>query len=302
MLPALVAQAQEPVRVIFDTDMGNDCDDALALAILHAFETRGECKILAVTVTKSHPLSAALCERINAHYSRPEIPVGLVANGKTPEMQDMLKVAGLKPRAAYPNATDLLLSTLRRQPDGSVVIVQVGFSTNLARLLESPEGRELAQKKVRLLSVMAGAFPSGPKEFNVWTDIPSARKVFGEWPGPIVFSGFEIGKALPFPATAIANDFRSDPANPVVEAYKLFRAFPHDRPTWDLTAALYAVRPDRKYFDVSEPGDVTVTDDGRTEFHANPSASRRYLILRPDQKDRALEALVLLSSQPARSK
>jgi hypothetical protein len=39
------------VRVIFDTDMGNDVDDALALGILHALETRGEAKLLAVTIT-----------------------------------------------------------------------------------------------------------------------------------------------------------------------------------------------------------------------------------------------------------
>ena len=55
ILILVVAQfglAGEPVPVIFDTDMGNDVDDAIALAMLHALESRGESKLLAVTVTK----------------------------------------------------------------------------------------------------------------------------------------------------------------------------------------------------------------------------------------------------------
>ena len=38
------------------------------------------------------------------------------------------------------DATALLRATLAAQPDRSVVIAQVGFSTNLARLLESARG------------------------------------------------------------------------------------------------------------------------------------------------------------------
>jgi len=40
LLTCAVVFAQAPV--IFDTDMGNDIDDALALALLHALETRGD--------------------------------------------------------------------------------------------------------------------------------------------------------------------------------------------------------------------------------------------------------------------
>ncbi|MEK7753907.1 MAG: nucleoside hydrolase, partial [Acidobacteriota bacterium] len=50
--------AAEPVPVIFDTDMGNDIDDALALAVLHALESRGEAKILGVTITKDNRWAA----------------------------------------------------------------------------------------------------------------------------------------------------------------------------------------------------------------------------------------------------
>ena len=50
LIGAMLAVAAPPVPVIFDTDIGNDVDDCLALAILHAFESRGEARIAAVTI------------------------------------------------------------------------------------------------------------------------------------------------------------------------------------------------------------------------------------------------------------
>ena len=124
-------------------------------------------------------------------------------------------------------------------------------STNLARLLEttpdaaSPDdGPTLVRKKVRLLSVMAGNFADGKPEFNLTQDVPAAVKLFHDWPTPIVVSGFEIGNALPFPAERIEHDFAYVPDHPVAEAYRSYMKMPYDRPTWDLTAVLYAVRPD----------------------------------------------------------
>ena len=55
MLLATATHAQEskpPVKLIFDTDIGNDCDDVLALGMIHSLQSRGECELLAVTITK----------------------------------------------------------------------------------------------------------------------------------------------------------------------------------------------------------------------------------------------------------
>jgi len=54
LICAAVAAAAEPVPLIFDTDMGNDVDDALALAVIHALESRGEAKVLAGNINKDH--------------------------------------------------------------------------------------------------------------------------------------------------------------------------------------------------------------------------------------------------------
>ena len=56
--------------VIFDTDMGNDIDDALALATLHALQSRGRVRLRAVTVTRVEPASAVFCDALNRYYGR----------------------------------------------------------------------------------------------------------------------------------------------------------------------------------------------------------------------------------------
>jgi inosine-uridine nucleoside N-ribohydrolase len=302
--------AADPVPLIFDTDMGNDIDDALALAVIHSLESRGEAKLLAVTITKDNRYAAPYIDIVNTFYKRPLIPIGMVRNGKTPEDAAMIRVpverknasgAFVYPRrigdgSAAPEAVEVLRKALNGAADESVVIAQVGFSTNLARLLASDAA--LIKRKVKLLSVMFGHFPTGRPEYNVKTDIPAAQKLVDEWPTPVVFSGFEIGEALKFPATSIEREFAWAQDHPVVDAYRAYQKMPYDRQTWDLTSVLYGVRPDGKYFNLSAPGKVTVDDKGQTTFAEAAGGRHRYLILDPSQKARTLEALILLSTQP----
>jgi inosine-uridine nucleoside N-ribohydrolase len=311
LLPATLLAAQS-TPVIFDTDVGNDVDDALALAMIHALESRGEAQLLAVTVTKDNRYAAPFVDLVDTFYGRPGIPIGVVRNRKTPGDSPMIRIPSERRNAngsfvyphrltdgrSAPNATDVLRRALGAAADHSVVIVQVGFSTNLARLLASAGDTQLVARKVRLLVAMAGHFPLGPPEFNVRTDIPSAQRLFDAWPTPIVCSGFEVGQALLFPATSVEHDFSWTPNHPVADAYRAYMRMPYDRPTWDLTAVLYALRPEGNYFGLSPPGRVTVDDNGQTHFTESAGGRHRYLILRDAQQARTLEALILLATQP----
>jgi inosine-uridine nucleoside N-ribohydrolase len=308
LLAALaVASAAEPVRLIFDTDMGNDIDDALALAVIHALESRAEVKLLAVTSTKDHPFSAAFVDALNHFYGRPDIPLGAVRDGSTPELGKYL-ASVVDPRDAFPRrlrsgaeaqeAHLLLRDVLQQQPDGSTVIVQVGFSTNLARLLALPDGHDLVKRKVRLLSLMGGAFPALRAEYNIKIDLAASQRLFREWPTEIVVSGFEIGDAIRYPAVSIERDFAYVERHPVAEAYRAYMEMPYDRQTWDLTAALYAIRPDRGYFGLSPRGRITVNDEGLTWFTPDKAGPHRYLTATASQRARVLETLVALASQP----
>ncbi|MDF1744230.1 MAG: nucleoside hydrolase [Gimesia sp.] len=314
-----------PVPLIFDTDIGNDVDDVLALGMIHSLEARGDCKLLAVTITKDNPLAASFTDAVNTFYGKGEIPIGICRSGVTPATGKFIGLAtkkdngqlryphDLKDAKSIPDAVTVLRRALADAKDGSVVIAQVGFSTNLANLLKSPgdkisslAGKELVEKKVKLLSIMAGAFTKIPskgkmvdhREYNIVKDIPSAKTLAAEWPTPVVWSGFEIGLSAAYPHESIEEDYNYTLHHPLAEAYILYNPPPHDRPTWDLTSVLYAVFPHRGYFDLSDSGDVSVKDNGLTTFKKSDQGRHRYLKLNDLQRKRLVEALVQLSSQP----
>src|ERR1035437_5670967 len=308
-----------PVKIVFDTDVGNDVDDVLALSVLHALQTRGECELLAVTITKPDELAGPFVDAVNTFYGRPGIPISFTHAGLTNEPSKFLPLAETKDGRKFryphqlrrssdaPEATSLLRKVLSRQPDRSVVMVQVGYFSNFAALLDTPGdklsplvGRDLVQQKVKLLSVMAGGFQTNlhDREFNVVMDLPASRRLVPNWPTPIVWSGFEIGIAVPYPAVSIERDFGYVPHHPAAEAYCLYNPPPHERPTWDLTSVLCAVRPDRGYFGLSSPGRVTVEEDGFMRFTPAPEGRDRFLTLTDVQAARVKDALVELVSQP----
>src|SRR6266536_1946797 len=131
---ALAFASAAPLPLIFDTDMGNDIDDAVALAMIHALESRGEAKLLAVTVTKDNRWAAPFIDAMNTFYGRGDIPIGVVHDGKTPDDSNMIRLPAERKRAdgsfVYPHdlvdggqapeAVTLLRQVLSKQKDGSV--------------------------------------------------------------------------------------------------------------------------------------------------------------------------------------
>jgi len=278
--------------------------------MIHNLQKRGACELLAVTITKDHPQAAAFVDGVNTLYGYPDVPIGVVRDGAAKEPGKFNLLADklphdLKSGDDAPEAVQLIKDILAKQPDGSVVIAQVGFFTNLARLLDDPEARALAAKKVKVLSLMAGAFQTVNHntrhlEYNVKLDIPAAQKLAKEWPTPMVWSGYEIGVAAAFPHVVVEQDLDYIPNHPLKEAYYLYNPPPHDRPTWDPTSVLYAIYPDRGYFDLSPPGNVVVEDDSATLFRPNKDGKgkHRFLIMNPEQTARVREAIVQLCVEP----
>lgn len=318
------APAAEPVKLIFDTDIGNDIDDALALAVIHALQSRGECELLAVTSSKDNPYSILYCDVVNTFYGRPQIPLGRVQQGKTTrEGSYVRKVVEYAPAGQpvfprqhasaeeLPEAVSLLRKTLAAQPDHSVVLVVVGFSTNIARLLQSPadeasplSGTELVRQKVKLLSQMIGRFEPGKPadfhEYNVREDVPAARTLYELWPDsvPVVASGWEVGRAIQNRAVSILHDYNYVKYHPVKLGYEYWHQMPYDRPTYDLTSVLYAVRPDRGYFGKSAAGRLQINQEGKLEHRENAAGNHYFLTVTPEQVARTQEVLESLSSQP----
>ena len=316
----------DAVNLIMETDIGNDIDDALAMDIISKAVDAGKVNLLGVCINKEGTATGEFIDILNTWYGHPDIPIGIIHNGadcatdsrnyakavvemKTPEGKPAF-ARTVEDHANLPEAPTLYRKLLSEAKNKSVVIASVGFSTNIARLLESGpdeysklDGKKLVEKKVRLLVMMAGDFEN-PKvhEYNVVKDIPAAKKVFEEWPTPVVTSPWEVGSKIKYPATSIENDFVWAGLHPVVEAYKAYMDMPYDRETWDPTAVLYAIEGG-KWFTVSDPGFIKVSDEGATLYKPGRKGDRRYLMVDEEQAE-AIKAhfIEIVTSRPANRK
>lgn len=311
--------------IIFETDMGNDIDDAMALDMLYKYVDAGKARLLAVTINKEGTAPAEFVDIMGTWYGYPDVPVGIIRGGadcETDAVNYAKAVVGMKSDDGsplferscsgyenYPDAHILYRKILAGMPDNSVTVVSVGFSTNLARLLEtsadeySPlSGKELVARKVKMLCTMGGCMSDRDfYEYNIVKDIESAKKVFEEWPTALVTSPFEVGIGIEYPGESIENDFGwSSGPHPVVEAYKAYLPMPYDRPVWDLTTVLYCVDNRPEFFTESPKGTIEVTADGATVFTETPDGNRSYLITDDRQGEAVRKHLVrMLTACPA---
>lgn len=312
-----------PQRVILETDMGNDVDDALALDMVYKYHEAEKIDLLAIMSNKNGEPSAKLIDIMNTWYGHPAIPIGIVRDGsdceqdaknyaqavcelKTPNSEPMFATS-LSDYTSLPDAHILYRKILAQQPDSSVVIISIGFSTNLARLLNTPPdeyspltGKELIAKKVKMFSLMAGCFTEQRfPEYNVVKDIKAAQQLFAESPVPIVTSPFEVGVSICYPATSIENDFAWAGNHPMVEAYKAYLPMPYDRPTWDLTSVLYVAEKDSTYMGESPSGTITIDSLGRSYFEPDANGLHKFLTVTEQQAEAIKKHFVeLISSKP----
>jgi inosine-uridine nucleoside N-ribohydrolase len=313
LIPACSPETgHEKVSVIFDSDIGPDYDDVGAITILHALEDSGEAKILATVASNKYEGIAAVLDVFNTYFGEPGIPVG-VPKGEAVNMRDtqhwtdtLLKKYPHKIKAneEVPDAVEIYRKVLAAQPDTSVTIVTVGFLTNLANLLTSGpdnfsplDGKELVKKKVKQLVSMAGAFPAG-KEFNLFNDAKASAKVFDQWPTPVIFSGFEIGKNIKTGLPLIRNNnISNDPAKDVFSI--CIPMSPEDaggRMSWDETAVLVAVKGYAPYFTLQE-GRIKVGADGSNSWDVNGKG--QYYLVQKDPPEKVAGVInALMMHQP----
>jgi pyrimidine-specific ribonucleoside hydrolase len=286
------AQKTKPVPVIFDSDMGPDYDDVGAITLLHAFADSGYINILATVASTKYEGVAAVFNVLNTYFKRPGLLIG-VPKGKALELKDnqhwtdtlLLNYPHkIKSNDEVSSAIQVYRRSLASQPDGSVVIITVGFLTNLADLLQSaPDkyskltGKELVRKKVKHLVCMAGSFPTG-NEFNVRMDAASSKNVFENWETAILFSGVEIGMKIKT-GLPLVND-RFIKRSPVKDAFRICIPLSQQdsagRMSWDQTAVLIAVKGCKPWWDL-QTGKIKIAEDGSNTWE-NGSSLHSYLV------------------------
>lgn len=315
--------AAEKTKIIFDTDIGGDCDDAGALAMLHRLCDKGEAELLAVTACYASPYVAGCIDAINTYYGR-TVPVGInygtvsaepgvYAGPLCKEFPSRYPEETYGTENAAPDTLAVLRQTLADADDHSVTLAATGSMASLARLVQSGAdeispltGKELIEQKILRTVVMGGRFfGSWPMpivlgndfvvtwEWNIKGDVPAAQILCSEWPGELIFSSYEIGLWC---VTMKEYARKAPQDDPVRRAYELHPCGgKYGRESWDHTALLYAVRPDAGYWNLHPFGRVTVDDEGITKWHAEEGGRQSYLLPREDYETvrQIIDGLVL---------
>lgn len=291
-----------PVKIIFDTDLGPDYDDVGALAFLHAMADSGKVEILATVASNKHELVAPAIAVINTYFGRPGLPLGApktngVNLGSSQHWADSIVAKyphTVKSTNDVSDAVEVYRKILNAQPDNSVTVVTVGFLTNLNNLLHSqPDkispltGSELVSKKVKILVSMAGKFPEG-KEFNVLMDSTASAYVYNNWPGQVIFSGFEIGWEIRTGLRLIKSDIKNSPVKDVFRISIPLSAEDKDgRMSWDETAVLIGVYGTEGFFDTVK-GKIIVNPDGSNKWENDPNGKQVYVRQKMPVKDMSI--------------
>jgi hypothetical protein len=298
--------ANAQVNIIFDTDIGSDCDDAGALAVLHKLSDKGEVNILGVIFSSNkNKYGIGVCDAINTYYGRGDLPLGQykgieVGDPKNYYSREIAVARSSFHHNVVDSTTELVIAyknILEKQPDTSVTIVSVGHPHGLFFLLRDPAGFKLIKQKVKSWIAMAYAGTSPHRGWNFGRNGAEfyIESLLKDWPTPIFISGaggniITGNKKLPL----------TPAVNPVRRAYELWNnALIEGRSSWDQVAVLFAARP--SYFNVGPNGTLQQNIKSETFWNVELDNPKHHRVI-PEKANSELEDIIedLMSEPPSK--
>ena len=178
--------ATNPEQIIIDTDIGDDIDDAFAVAL--ALRSP-ELQILGITTTFGDTQERAkLLDRLLGETGHEDIPVAVgISNPKiqTTWTQRAYAEGGHFARKSHPEAVDFILDQIRKHP-GEITLVTIGALVNVGAIIDKDPQ---TFHQLRRVVAMGGSIyrgygdlgytkPRGPEpEWNIKLDVPATRKL-----------------------------------------------------------------------------------------------------------------------------
>ncbi len=212
-----------PTKVLLDTDIGSDIDDAVCLAYLLA---QPECDLLGITTVTGEPVKRASMVSALCKVAGRDIPIypGLEKPLLTPQHQPLCPQASSLVR--WPHETDFpkaeavefLRKTIRANP-GEVTLLTIGPLTNIGLLFAvDPEIPSL----LKSLVMMAGVFMTrdrgqGLTEWNAIGDPYATAIVYN---APVKFHrslGLDVTNKVSMRADEVRRRFQHTLLLPVLD-------------------------------------------------------------------------------------
>ena len=219
----MTEKKEETVKLIVDTDIGSDIDDALCLAYLLS---QPRCDLLGITTGSSEPLKRAeLADSVCRHVGR-EVPVypglsmPLVGKQLQVAVHQYEVVASLPHKTEFPQngAIEFMKTAIEAHPH-EVVLLPIGPLTNVGALFAAYPHLVPLVKEVSVLggSYFAEGLSFATEEWNVKNDAVAAKILF-ESGVPIRAMGLDVTLKLKVRCT----DFLAARHAPVMETVALY--------------------------------------------------------------------------------
>lgn len=275
------ASAAAPEKVILDTDIGDDIDDAFALALA---VSSPKLQVVGVTTAWGDTdLRARLALRFLIQTGHGNIPVSVGPRTHSTNTFSQAHWAEVWPSPAggFPDAINFMRDTIRRNP-GQITLIAIAPFSNLGALLEKDPA---AFHQLRRIVLMGGSIhrgygdlgylPShGPDaEYNVAMDIPAAKELFAA--GVPIYMYPLDSTQLKFDEVLRSTLFSRDtPMTDALDALYQEWSFTNNNPTptlFDVMAVAAAIQPD---LCPTRPARIVVDDRGFTRVTAGePNAN-----------------------------
>lgn len=275
-------------NVILDTDIGPDCDDVGALAVMFSYANENGVKVLGVNNCTSNPYGTVTVDAVREYCGISEFSIGAYSKpGFYADAQKYNKYIAENYSTKYKNGTfkylphvDFYRSLLANAEDDGVILITIGMFNAFADFLKSGAdeyspltGIELAKKKLHAVVSMATVLPAG-REFNVICDYEASKYCFDNCPVPMYLSDFKIGHCVftgysPEDADKYKN-------NPIFDSYQIYTAdwarvgFNN---SFDLTAVQFAFEGEGELYSLTGAGRLDFFNEAPDRL-PNPDATR----------------------------
>lgn len=286
----------DTIPVLFDTDIGSDIDDAVALAYLLK---QPRCALLGITtVTGDTGKRAALAETICRAAGGGRVPIHAGASGPLlhgpgqPNVPQYDAIAARPHRKDWPRnaAVDFLRRTIRAHP-GEITMLAVGPMTNLGSLfVADPEIPALLKRVVLMCGVFTGRGGQGPssREWNALVDPVATALTYKAAGGKLLSVGLEVTTKCRLAADECRRRFAKAGGGLAIVAEMAEVWFKHSREITfhDPLAATLLFAPDLCEY---QSGQVTVAIDdspfaGLTRWKAESNGSHTIAVeVAPDR-------------------
>ncbi|MSQ08047.1 MAG: nucleoside hydrolase [Dehalococcoidia bacterium] len=268
-----------PEKVILDTDIGSDIDDAVALAYLLA---NPDCDLLGVTTVSGQAVERAKLASALCMAAGRDVPVfpGVEEPLKAVQRQPLARQSAVLDRwphrKTFPQGgpNTFIAETVRHDP-GEITLLSIGPMTNIARLfVEYPDTALL----LKSLVIMGGRFGPAPRgrgteEWNVLCD-PHAAAIAYSAPVNLHRSvGLDVTMKLQMPAADVRRRFQTGLLRPVLDMAEVYFSDEKVITFHDPLAAVCIFHPE-----------VCKFEKGRAVVKAEPNDEGRFMNWRPDAR------------------